>query len=316
MHLARHLVLGILLVLACATPAWSANGQLVVDNDTDFFIPGPGATDRNYTMGVRFNLFHDAAQAPGWAGFVPGFKNAEHLRMATSIGQEIYTPDAISRSAAIADDRPYAGWLYTGRVIVSEQERIARSFELDLGVVGPASKADRLQTWWHRETGVRLPRGWRNQVANEPGVLMRWEERRRPWGYQRHVDFVPHAGLAVGNVLTQANAGGTLRIGMALPDDFGPWRNAPPPTTAGGRRFSLYAFARAEGRVVGHNIMLDGNTFAPNHRVSRLPLVGESELGAGLGWGRFGVRYVFSYTTQEFRERTDAHRYGSVVFQF
>jgi hypothetical protein len=50
--------------------------------------------------------------------------------------------------------------------------------------------------------------------------------------------------------------------------------------------------------------------------VSRLPFVGEAQVGAGLRRGRIGLRYAFSYTTQKFRERSDAMEYGSIGISF
>jgi hypothetical protein len=316
MPTARLLALSIL--LAVASPSASFAGtQLVVDNDTDRLVPGAATTDRDYTQGVRLNHFGDVDAPPAWAARLPGFAGAARVRSGWSVGQEIYTPDAISRTDAIRDDRPYAGWLYTGRVLVAEGEFAARSVELDLGVVGPGSQARQAQTWWHRELGIRPPRGWDHQLANEPGVIMRWEERRRPWGRLAHADFVPHAGATLGNVTTQLAAGGTARLGTRLPDDFGPWRNAPGAAESDASRgLAASAFARAEGRWVARNLFLDGNTFGPGPRVSRLPFVLETQLGVEIHRGRFALGYVFSFTTNEFRQRRRTPEYGSVVFSF
>jgi hypothetical protein len=49
-------------------------------------------------------------------------------------------------------------------------------------------------------------------------------------------------------------------------------------------------FARAEGRAVAHNLFLDGNTFSSGPHVSRIPLVAETQMGAGMGWRRLGLR--------------------------
>ena len=184
-----------------------------------------------------------------------------------------------------------------------------RSLELQVGTTGSASRAEDVQRWWHRRLGIRAPQGWRYQLRNEPGVVVSYQERRRPWGYQRFADFVPHAGLTLGNVHTEASAGGTLRLGLPLPDDFGPWRNAS--ATSARRRAELYVFARAEGRAVARNLFLDGNTIDPGLHVTRVPLVGEAQLGVAGRWRSLGFRYTFSYTTGEFRERLDSQEYGS-----
>ena len=95
--------------------------------------------------------------------------------------------------------------------------------------------------------------------------MVSYQERRRPWGYRRHADFVPHAGVTLGNVHTEASLGGTLRLGLPLPDDFGPWHNAP--ATSARTRFDLYVFARVEGG--GPSV---AQMMAPSLSTVRLPL--------------------------------------------
>ena len=317
MHPARHLAIPVLLALLLPSVLGAATRELFVDNDTNLFVPGPGTDDRDYTEGVRFNVFDDHAVLLGWETRVPGFAHAPRLYTGYGLSQEIYTPDKISNSSLIRNDRPYVGWLYLSRMLIAEDAHASRSLELKLGVVGPSSQADRVQTWWHSELGIRLPRGWKHQISDEPTLELRWQERWRPLGYQRYADFVPHVGAALGNSLTQAQAGLTLRWGLRLPDDTGPWRNAPAAAARLGEHgVTAYLFARAEGRWVGRNIVLDGNTFAASQRVHHVPFGADAEVGGEIGRGRLGIRYVFSYTTQEFRERYRTPEYGSIVLQF
>lgn len=311
---ARRTRLAALLLLLISLPfdRAIADVQTYWDNDTDGFVPGGATTDRYYTTGSRINRFGAPGELPGavegFANRLPGFGGFDAERQfGLSIGQEIYTPDAISTSAAIANDRPYSGWLYAGGILTRRNAHVMRSLEVDLGTIGPGAQGESVQRWWHHELGIRAPQGWSHQLRNEPGLVVSYQERRRPWGYRRHLDFVPHAGLTLGNVRTEANAGGTLRIGLPLPDDFGPWRNAP----AASRRYELYAFARAEGRTVAHNIHLDGNTWIPGPHVTRIPFLAETQLGVAARWRHLGMRYVFSYTTNEFKERSNGHEYGS-----
>ena len=295
-----------------------------LDNDTNAFVPGAATTDRNYTFGTRTSWFAEPGAMPRWAnrvaGRIGGAGDEQHRRFALAIGQEIYTPDAISNPGRIPDDRPYAGWLYGSALVASADEFRERSLEVRAGVVGPDARAEQAQSWWHRSTGVRAPRGWRWQLKNEPGLVASVQERWRPRGYRRFADVVPHARVSLGNVLTEAAAGLTLRLGWPLPDDFGPGPSTAPGTggTAGERtrRAHLELFARTEGRVVARDIFLDGNTFTGGPRVHRVPLVGESQVGCAVRWRSLGFRYQFSYTTQEFRERADSHEYGSFAFSF
>ena len=309
----RRLAFILCLLLIVVSPV-AAEVQTYSDNDTDAYVPGPGTTDRNYTQGVRVNRFAPPGVLPGpvrwFADRVPGFgARGTERQFGLAAGQEIYTPDALSTRTPILGDRPYAGWLYAGGILTRRDERVMRSLEVQLGMVGPASRAEDVQRWWHRRLGIRPPQGWDHQLRDEPGLIVSCQQRWRPWGRRRHLDLVPHGGVTLGNVRTEANVGGTLRFGLPLPDDFGPWRNAP--ATSERTRFDLYVFARVEGRGVARNLFLDGNTFGPSQRVSRIPWLYETQLGAACRWRQVGFRYTFSYTTHEFRELPNCAEYGS-----
>ncbi len=323
MNLRRTLPLIVLSVLANLTSVSAAVIETTLDNDTDLFVPGAATSDRNYTQGSRIAWHVGEESTPRWSARIAerlvGQDRQAVIRAGLAIGQEIYTPDAISRATPQADDRPYAGWLYGSAFLTSSGEHRERSLEMRAGIVGPHSYAQQGQEWWHRELGIRVPRGWSHQLRDEPGIQLILQERWRPMGAQRHVDIVPHATVSLGNVATYAASGATLRLGWPLPDDFGPSpTNAPSSlgTNATKRPIQAFAFARAEGRAVAHNIMLDGNTGGGSAFVTRRPLVGEAQIGAGLRMGGVSLRYVFSYTTHEFEERSDAHRYGSFSIGF
>ncbi len=317
MHRSAHsLLLPLLVVVSLPSACAAIEVQTYWDNDTDAFVPGPGNFDRNYSEGTRVNCFGEPDGLPvpvRWLGDrLPGFAAAGAERQfGFSLGQEIYTPDALSRTTPIRDDRPYAGWLYAGGILVRRDERVMRSLEVQLGTTGHASHADDVQCWWHHALGIRRPRGWQYQLPAEPGLVVSYEERRRPWGVRRHADFVPHGGVTLGNVHTEAGAGGTLRLGLPLPDDFGPWRNAPATSERG--RFDVYLFARGEGRAVARNLFLDGSTFAPSLRVTKRPFVAQAELGVAGRWRAVGFRYTFTYVTREYRERPYDQKYGSFM---
>jgi len=65
------------------------------------------------------------------------------------------------------------------------------------------------------------------------------------------LDLTPHAGGALGNVYTYANAGFTVRYGKRLVSDLGPMRIRPSPPGSGffvpADTFSWYAFVGVDG---------------------------------------------------------------------
>lgn len=314
--------------------------QLFVENDKFALF---GRTDQWYTNGIRVVVLprnQDQALLDLARRSIPGlFSEDQSLRLGFAFGQDIYTPKDIGNPDPQPWDRPWAGWLYAGVIAQVNDAFQSRTLELDLGAVGPASQAERVQVWWHRVIGADEPRGWANQLANEPGFVLSYRHQLRYQLKCDAVDLIPSVSASVGNVFTGASAGATLRVGANM-TGFGDDRRGNTmlasrraPTrleTLGGtlpecpekrrERWEWYAFARAEGRLVAHNITLDGNTFRESASVDKRWLVGEVSVGFSV---RFAERYRFTFShnrrTYEFHpvdERTDRSipRYGSLVF--
>ena len=98
-----------------------------------------------------------------------------------------------------------------------------------------------------------------------------------------------------------------MRLGEGLRRDFNHARIRPGlpvwswGTPADG--FNWHVFASAEGRLVGRNIFLDGNTFRNSHSVSKRSLVGDFEIGFTMSWDfilPISVTYRHLVRTPEF----------------
>jgi hypothetical protein len=66
-----------------------------------------------------------------------------------TLGQEMHTPNAITDPDPPLDDQPNAGVLYADNTFHVRRDRWGHTWNVRLGVVGPASQADQLQTWFH-----------------------------------------------------------------------------------------------------------------------------------------------------------------------
>ena len=104
----------------------------------------------------------------------------------------------------------------------------------------------------------------------------------------RYFDFIPHVGCSLGNIRTDLNAGAFLRLGYNLPQNFGisliddTAPSIAPYKAEKNQRFSCYIFAGAQGRVLGHNIFLDGNSFRHGHNLDNENPVGDFIWGGGI----------------------------------
>ena len=315
-----------------------SSGTFSIYFENDLFA----GTDRQYTSGVKLGWssadLENYSDSPYASPFLPLFnllpyvnEKAYQKNLVFALGQNIYTPDDTEAYALVKGDRPYAGWLYLGAGVVWKNAEVRNSLVLNLGVVGSWSFAQESQRLVHDLRSLDHPNGWDNQLHNELGVVATYEREWRWPKHERRVGFdwevLPHAGIALGNVQTYADAGGEVRAGLNLPDDFGTAAIGPAATTstpvdgsqsAERSRFDLglYVFARAEGRAVAHNIFLDGNTFGDSPSVERKWFVADLSLGVAVNIKNTKFAYAFVYRTVEFSGQKEGQAFGTVSVNF
>ena len=338
----RCRVLTMFLVIVTGTTAFSGQsadqdppppkGSVIFHFEND--VLGTELSDRYYTNGIQ--LSYQTADNQVWPWLdrwarAHLFTSPEvTLRGHLAVGQNLYTPQDLSRSELISDDRPYAAWLHGDLGLVGYDDNTVRVLELSVGMVGPAAQGEAVQKWLHRVIGSPEPRGWGNQVGNELALMLifeqKWRNLRRMdnlpllGSLGLEVDLSPHGSIALGNVFTYGGLGGTLRLGQGLARDFGPPRIQPAPPGSGyftpDPRFGWYIFVGVDGRAMLQNIFLDGNTFRDSHRVTKIPLV--ADLLGGFAVSALGVRLgvVYVNRTKEFELQDQAAHFGSITISF
>lgn len=284
--------------------------------------------DDNYTNGVRFSFLSTENNIPRWvedsANALPLFSFNGHKRWHAELGQSMFTPGDISISTLQINDRPYAGWLYGSVGIISDTGSRLDNLQLTLGIVGPASVAEETQKLVHNIIDSVDPKGWDNQLHDEPGVVLTYERKWRGiyeftpfgWGF----DITPGIGGSIGNVYTHAAASTVARFGYDLPSDYGPPLIRPNlpgsdffvPT----RTLGWYLFAGIEGRAVAHNIFLDGNSFRDSHSVDKYPFVGGLQAGAAFIIKDVRVAYTHIFRSREFHGQPENDEFGAVTVSF
>ncbi len=306
-----------------------------------------GETDQNYTNGIRLSWVSPDTDSyvqddifPSWVRAVNRklrFFNhvdaqLEH-NLVISFGQLMYTPSNTEATALVRDERPYAGYLYTTFAYHTRSANQLDTLELSLGIVGPAAQGEEAQDFIHDLRGFKKYNGWDNQLRNEPGLTFLYEHKRRLfsaplWSTGLEHDFIGHAGVSLGNVATYANVGGEYRIGWILPNDFGtsavrPGGDNSAPGRGDLRRregasfwHGLHAFVSADGRLVAHDIFLDGNTFRSSHSVSKEKAVADFSAGLSFLAGRWKTSFAWVFRTREFEKQPHHHNYGSLSLSY
>ena len=308
--------------------------SIMDENDlwSNFFGPHQ---DRHYTHGTKLTWLAPDGWWPhttAWLKQIPqwGIHDATG-NFGFVLGQSIFTPENILAPAPLPDDRPYAGWLYAGvlferRQQASDHFAVMESFELDLGVIGHGSLADETQKLIHSwRFPEDIPQGWNNQIKDEPGLLLKYA---RLWRWSptartaKFFDLIPRIGGEAGNVAIFGTAGATARIGWNLPDDFGVQIIDSPASVNGGLQhrenpFSLCAFAAADGRLVAHDITLDGNSYRQSQSVRKYDAVNDLSWGVAIQpCAHFEISYVQVTRSKQFSGQRRKDVFGSIDVKF
>lgn len=318
--------------------AWTLNFYL----ENDLFAD----TDQQYTNGVRVSWvspevgnFIDDPQIPGWVRDAnrwltqldpepaPFEKDPRH-HLVVTLGQEMYTPADRDRTTLDPDDRPYAGWLYLGFGYHTQTRHKLKSFQVNLGMIGPWSLAEESQNFIHDLRGFERFKGWDNQLHNEPGIQLLYERKQRLFqggivdNFQH--DLIGHVGGSLGNVATYLNTGAEYRIGYQLPQDFGtsalrPGGDNSTPGSGDPRfydQWGVHAFVSIDGRWVLRDIFLDGNTFRDSHSVDKEPFVADAAWGVAATYDRWKLSLARYYRTQQFEKQDGGHKFGSIALSY
>ncbi len=307
-----------------AAQAAPERGTLSLLFENDLFYK----TDRDYTNGVELSYTFAAQDTPEalnrLARWLPLFSQTGKVRASFALGQSIYTPSSISNVNPSLTQRPYAGFLYGSVGLSDDTGSHLDQLGLQVGVIGPSSLASDTQEFVHSVIGAAQPKGWHTQLRGEPAIVLTYSRNLRILPRQSFLgmsfDFEPHYGVALGNVFDFANIGAMARFGLNIPDDYGPLRIEPSLPGSGFFQSTglvgAYVFAGVDGRAIGRNLFLDGNSWAPSRSVSKKSLVGDLNFGAAVTFNFMQVTFTHTLRTREYRTQSAPDQFGAINLSF
>ncbi|MCP4186054.1 MAG: lipid A deacylase LpxR family protein [Gammaproteobacteria bacterium] len=283
--------------------------------DQDFFIPFTNE-DRDYTMGVALEFFWAKEEglypldgmvrkAGKWLGIEDSNNDVVYSFM---LGALAFTPDDLSDTQPIYDDRPYSSIIYLSNKRVRTDGKNAIAAEVSVGVLG-LDLAKEFQTEFHElyrdladsDTPVE-PMGWSHQISDggELTMRIRLSNSRLNFSEPGSWDLSSTIGLSLG-FQTNASAGAAFRIGK-IRSPF--WSLPFDPVNRGNfipsqARNEWYFWSAVRAHLVGYDVLLQGQfrdsevTFDADE-IERLVY----DAAIGITWGFRESQLVFSANTK------------------
>ena len=290
-----------------------------------------GGTDQFYTSGIRATWFNSRVDVPPGidqlADRIPTFDLNEDTSTFFTLGHNIYTPEDIKIRTQPEDDRPWAAFLYgsVGLATITQNAEWPShvdELEFTLGIVGPEALGEQTQKFVHKYiSDSPTPKGWRNQLDFEPGVIISWQ-RRMPYAYSHDFEHFnariePNFSISLGNIRTNIGTGAMLVLGSSKQQDTPPRVRPAVPGTGvfytDKNKLDWQVFAGIDGRLVGRDIFLDGNTFSDSHDVDKKYLVGDLSTGVSFSYNDYRLSYTINARSKEFDGQDDESIFGSVT---
>jgi hypothetical protein len=290
-----------------------------IENDA-ISIPG---TDRYYTAGQRLGYVSPTGALPGFlANLGADVFGRGAQRLELDLQQQIYSPRDTQVYDPNPDDLPYSGDLALHGTIISDTPETRSLLGASIGVVGPAALGEPVQNGFHSLIGDTSNKGWRYQLQDEPtldvsvGRIYRYDIASYDGGAVQ-VQALPQAAAQLGNTEIYAQGGAILRIGSGLDSDFGPAVMSPQMTGTDAytptQPVVWYVFGGAVGRLVAHDLAVQGDDFRSSRGVTLTPYQADLEVGGAIML--FGVRVTATeiFETPEFHHEAPAFQYGSIA---
>ena len=216
----------------------------------------------------------------------------------------MYTPDDLSETEFIEDDRPYAGVLLLTYGHSKTRSKDYYYFEIGGGILGENSLAGDLQKLIHEASDSTIPMGWDNQIEKGFVFTINSTYKNRVLDYN-YFELIPYSGFEVGNLFDYYKLGIEPKLGYNIPESFED--HIIQPTSFDTSDLSVYVYGIGESRFVLYNATLKGLD------IEHIVL----DYGAGIKliYGKVGINFTYIFRTKEFSQGKEQN-YSSLTLEF
>jgi len=287
-------------------------------------------TDNQYTSGEKFTLTYYIPKSISPVFTLPLIKDSKiDTFVSISIANQIFTPSNTRETKLIVNDRPYCGWTFLEAGVHKSSKVSLSNIYLQIGMVGSASKSEKIQNGFHNLIRYRPTMGWSNQIKSELGVnlhlVKKWRFTPKISNYFENA-FTPFVDGYLGNVSTLATIGLNIRFGWNIPKDFGVSTidrggesNIPIYNEHKNLHKKLWSFSfnlsGAKSGVI-RDITLDGNTFKDSHSVKKNNFINYIGYGISVRYNNFIFDFMQTKNSKKFKYEKSSHSVGTLTLSW
>jgi hypothetical protein len=221
-------------------------------------------------------------------------------------------------------DRPFAGYLYgkaqQSRFLINEN---IIQYGLTLGIIGPSSMAENVQTSYHHFLKIHHLEGWNTQLNNSPCINFNFDYvlhliAKSP---RRVADLAAVGKLNVGTSFDNFSAGLIARLGKFERNDRSvTWDSRlDKAKRLYEKKSELYFYFQPQMTYQVYNATLQGGMFLDNKgpvTASPTPWVFEARFGFRYAKNHISMGASFVHETREARSMMANDDYGSLLLSY
>jgi hypothetical protein len=235
------------------------------------------------------------------------------MRYGLALDHYAFTPLHIAYSDILIDDRPYAGCISINsfRIATNEKKRRQISTSLILGLIGPDTFWEPVQTFLHKYViPAPQPKGWNHQIQNDLILNYKISLEQNLVGAKSFILNGNLKGVA-GTLNDQLGAGLSVMIGKM---------NDPFQMNVAKKKTEFYFFGQSLANVIGYDGTLQGGMLnrtspytVPTSNINRVTF--QNQIGFKYHHKNFSIELSESFLSKEIKTGL-SHKWGGLGIAF